>query len=115
MHLEVTIPFGAQAVLYLPGKKESEKELNSGTYVYDYDTDEPVAKIYSTNDPMKILLNIPEIKTILLKTNPMISQLPERMQQVSLRRLMASSLTEQQEQGLDHLDQVLKQVSINLW
>lgn len=115
VHLEVTIPFGAQAVLYLPGQKEGKKELSSGTYVYDYDTDEPVAKIYSTNDPMKVLLNIPEIKTILLKTNPMISQLPERMQQLSLRRLMSSSMTEQQEQGLNHLDQVLKQVSINLW
>ena len=115
VHFEVTIPFGTKAVLYLPGQKEGKKELNSGTYVYDYDTEEPVAKIYSTNDPMKILLNIPEIKTILLKTNPMIAQLPERMQQLSLRRLMASSLTEQQEQGLDHLDQVFKQVSINLW
>jgi alpha-L-rhamnosidase len=107
LHVEVTVPFGCHAELYLPYIEDGRKELVSGTYSYDYQTDQPIQRILSTKDPLCDLLSDNAARSILLAEIPSIMQVPERMHTQSLHDIAGSMGTDELADKLAVLDEEL--------
>ncbi len=90
VEIRVTIPFGGEAELVLPGAKEKQpvRVLSAGEYSFAYETAEPFVKTLSTILPLGELLEEAEAREFLLSAVPQLSLINKSMQGTPLRDIL---------------------------
>lgn len=122
VELSVTVPFGCSAALRLPCAKEETfadrsnpmfadvREgicyLEPGTYRVSYETVEPLKRIYSTDTPLRELLEKKELAEKLSQVIPL-SQVPQQYRDYSIREIMERFEDRTGEVQLEELDRML--------
>ena len=104
-----TVPFGCTAELTLPFGG-GEYELEAGEFSLTYTPDRPLRTVYSTNTPVRELLQNQRAKAALGRVMPQIVQLPPSMRQFSIRTLAARMGGKVSAEVLDKLDAMLKHI-----
>ena len=108
LELQITVPFGCAAELTLPFSDEEAKLLTAGEYTFSYKTNAPLRKPLSTSSTIRELLYNPKAHKLLKEYNPQIINVPEYMQDSSLRHMaMRFSDSPETIAQLDALDRAL--------
>lgn len=103
-----TVPFGCTAELHLP-YGGGDHTLEPGQFHMTYTPNVPLRAIYSTKMPICELLQAPKVRAVLQRIMPQITQIPARMQGMSMRAL-AAHMGGAQEEMFDKLDAMLSKL-----
>jgi len=100
-----TVPFGCTAELSLP-YGGGDYELAAGIFSHTYTPNRALRAVYTTNMPMKELMQNAKVKAMLVKIMPQITQLPPGMMGMSMRAL-AAKMGGANPEMLDKIDAML--------
>ena len=108
--LDVTVPFGAEAELTLPGSAEPASRITAGSYHFRYLPDPPLKMVWSAALPLASLLENPACRAALEQAGVHPQAIPGPLQAMPLQELRALPFVSLDEAQLAALDKTLRAI-----
>lgn len=106
VHYRCRVPFHCTATLMLPYGGGSY-QLESGIFEKTYTPNVTLRIVYSSRMPIRELLQVPKVKTVLTAISPQIGYIPSSMQELSMRDLAAKMGGDIADAMFDQIDAML--------
>ncbi len=122
LEVKAKVPYGCSALLTLPfagedayqpvecsyGAAVTGHTLSAGTYIFRYQTTQPLRKHYSSSMTIRELLSSEKVKELFARIIPGFEQVPQTMYSMTMRQAAAMFAADKlNEEALDQIDKML--------